>query len=130
MGDKDFYNWHIAKQNMHEESSRSFFKEREVWFCRVGVNVGFEQDGSGDDFLRPVLVIKRFNKTVCWAVPLTRTNKKDARYYHPFQFKGDISVAILSQLRLIDTKRLQYRAGIVDNDTFEGVRKKLRTLLS
>ena len=40
---KDFKSWHGKKESLHHEKERPFFHEREVWFCSLGVNIGFEQ---------------------------------------------------------------------------------------
>ena len=61
---KDFQHWHNEKSNLHEEKIRPFFHKREVWSASVGINVGFEQDGRGEQFLRPVLVLKKFNEVL------------------------------------------------------------------
>ena len=82
---KDFQKWHSQKRHIENERPRVFFKEREIWFCHLGENVGFEQDGRGDEFLRPIVVLKKFNNEVLWVVPLTKTDKKN-KYYFPFSF--------------------------------------------
>ena len=53
---------------------------------RMGLNIGYEQDGKGEDFLRPVLILKKFNKRVFLGIPLTKI-KKDSHFYHNFEFK-------------------------------------------
>ena len=40
------------------------------------MNIGYEQDGSGNDFIRPVVIIRKFNNEIFWGVPLTKTRKK------------------------------------------------------
>lgn len=57
---KDFDGWNTKKKLAHAINKRPFFHEREIWYCALGVNVGFEQDGKGKDFLRPVIGIKKF----------------------------------------------------------------------
>ena len=57
MNRKDFSLWHTRKTFVHNEKQRPFFSEREVWFCAMGENVGYEQDGRGENFLRPVLIL-------------------------------------------------------------------------
>ena len=126
---KDFQQWHTKKEFLHKEKIRPFFHEGEVWFCSLGANVGFEQDGRGVDFLRPILVVKKFNQELCWGLPLTRSQKQ-GQYYFSFTLNRQISTAILSQLRLIDGKRLQYRIGDVVADDFGIIRKRLAQLLA
>ena len=59
---KDFDKWNLEKKSIHSNQEFPFYNEREIWWCSLGVNVGFEQDGTGQKFDRPVLVIKGFNK--------------------------------------------------------------------
>jgi hypothetical protein len=39
----------------------SLFKEREVWWCSIGLNVGDEEFWKGAYFTRPVLVFKKYS---------------------------------------------------------------------
>ena len=123
---KDFQKWHVKKELLHKEKVRPFFHEREVWFCTLGVNIGFEQDGSGSEFLRPVLVAKKFNNEVFWGLPLTKNIKK-SKYYYQFFIEGqeEASTAILSQIRLIDAKRLQYKVGDINEKGLGEIKKRL-----
>src|SRR3989338_2538909 len=117
---KDFKKWHNQKQKIENERPRVFFSKRKIWSCYLGENVGYEQDGRGEEFLRPVVILKKSNKEVSWVIPLTRTEKKN-QYYFQFQFqkKKDTSTAILSQIRLVDAKRLKYKIGDMKQKDFE-----------
>lgn len=127
---KDFQKWHDRKRHIEHERPRVFFHEREIWLCHLGENIGFEQDGRGDQFLRPVIVLKKFNNAVLWGVPLTRTDKKN-QYYFTFTFDDKkASVAILSQVRLIDAKRLKYKMGDMNDADFASLKAKIRQLLA
>jgi mRNA interferase MazF len=96
----------------------------------MGLNVGFEQDGKGQDYLRPVVIIKKFNNEVMWAVPLTKNSKKN-KYYFTFMFNGKgPSSAILSQMRLIDSKRLKYKIGDISQVDLSLLKQKIRQLLA
>jgi mRNA interferase MazF len=129
MSKKDFSLWHSQKAIVNNEKKRPFFHEREVWFCIIGQNVGYEQDGSGDIFLRPVVVLKKFNNEIFWAIPLT-TKSKEGKYYFSFRLGAhDPSTAILSQVRLVDAKRLQYKMGDITKDDFKELKAKIRQLL-
>ena len=123
---KDFQKWHNRKELLHKEKIRPFFREREVWFCTLGVNIGFEQDGSGTEFLRPTLIIKKFNNEVFWGLPLTK-NLKKSRYYYQFfiEKKEEMSTAILSQVKLTDAKRLQYKLGDISEKDLMEMKKRL-----
>ena len=126
---KDFQKWHNQKTRIKESEKRPGFHEREVWWCALGVNVGFEQDGGGKDFLRPVIVFKKFNTEIFWGIPLTRTEKNTAFYFKLIVEKGDTSTAILSQIRLIDASRLSHKLGDVTSADFETLKKKFKALL-
>jgi len=106
MQPKDFDRWNEQKKKLHARGSGIFFHEREIWWCSLGVNVGYEQDGKNDLYERPVLVVKKFNRDVLWALPLTRSDKKN-RYYFPVTVGEQGSAVVLSQLRLVSSKRLQ-----------------------
>ncbi len=128
---KDFKKWHGKKEILDKGATRPFFHEREIWFCYLGTNIGFEQDGSGDEFLRPVLILKKFNNAVLWVIPLTKKGKKNHKYYFAFSFKsGEKSSAILSQIRLIDAKRLKYKIGDMPENDFDLLKAKIRQFLA
>ncbi len=130
MNKKDYAVWGTIKTNVHNNKERPFFHEREVWFCTLGENVGFEQDGRGENYLRPVVVVRKFNNAVCLVVPLTKNQKKGIHYFS-FSYKDDlVSTAILSQVRLIDAKRLDYKSGFISETDFEALKQKLKQLIA
>ncbi|MFH1145912.1 MAG: hypothetical protein V1707_03050 [bacterium] len=60
---KDFFSWHEEKEKLEEIGYDTLlFREGEVWWCSIGLNLGHEQDGKNVFFERPVLVVKKFNK--------------------------------------------------------------------
>ena len=131
---KDFFRWHQKKATLNSLTECPYFHEREIWFFYLGANVGFEQDGSEHEFLRPVVVIKKFNNEIFWALPLTKSAKrlspKVEPYYFVFSFVSGIrSLAILSQIRLIDARRLSRHIGTISEQDFMELMKKLKALL-
>src|SRR3989344_39952 len=123
---KDFKKWHSKKALINEKEKRPGFREREIWWCAIGVNIGFEQDGGGKDFLRPVIVFKKFNNEIFWGIPLTHT-KKNTEFYFQFTIeKGTSSTGILSQIRLIDASRLSHKLGDMRTFDFEELKKKFK----
>lgn len=80
--------------------------------------------------MRPVVALKKFNNEIFWAIPLTKRPKKGP-YYFAFMFgKKKKSVAILSQFRLVDAKRLKYKIGVIKMADFETLKIKIRQLLA
>ena len=122
---KNYSNWHKLKTFLDASEKNFFFQEREIWWCSIGLNVGFEQDGKGEEFDRPVLIFKKFNLSIFLAVPLTTTNK-EGKYYFPIgNVGGRDAVAVLSQIRLYDAKRLSNKIGTLDKNKFKELKKAL-----
>lgn len=125
---KDFENWHKVKTEIQAKHGAPSFKNREIWWCKVGVNVGDEEDGKGVNFNHPVLVVRKFNKRILWGVPLT-TQVKNAPSYHKINFKNKIQCVMLTQLKLLDNKRLMKQIGKLTIEQFDEIREKLKELI-
>jgi mRNA-degrading endonuclease toxin of MazEF toxin-antitoxin module len=126
---KDFGKWHPLKTKLHNVGIRPYFHEREVWWCVLGDNIGFEQDGKGNEFARPALILKKFNNEIFWALPLT-TKIKKGKYYAPIDLADGVErMVILSQLRLIDAKRLRDKVYTLPKSGFIEIQKAVITLL-
>lgn len=130
MNRKNYFQWHSLKTFINNEKERPNFHEREIWFCSLGCNVGFEQDGRGKDCLRPVLVLRKFNKQICLIIPLSRNNKKGIHYFQFSYIRDLASTAILSQVRLIDSKRFKYLDGYISKGDFGSLKEKLKRLIA
>ena len=93
------------------------------------MNVGFEQDGSGEDYRRPVLIPKGLSAATCLVVPLTTSTRR-----HPLRQSIGLveeknAHALLSQVRVIDTKRLVRKIGRLDQSHFDDIRNAVRGML-
>ena len=126
--EKNFQKWHSKKKYIHENKGIPYFYEREIWWCSIGLNVGYEQDGKNENFERPVLVLKKFNKYILWIVPLT-SKLKSGKYYYHFKFGKENSVAILSQLRLISSQRLLRKIGMISENDFAKIKQTIRNYI-
>lgn len=120
---KDFWKWHSKKEHLNEAEGTALFHEREVWWCALGANVGFEQDGNGELFTRPVVILSKFNLDACLVVPLTAKPKKGKYYFSVGDISGRDAIAVLSQLRFVDRKRLALKIATMDNKTFQTLTK-------
>ncbi|MCX6735954.1 MAG: type II toxin-antitoxin system PemK/MazF family toxin [Candidatus Parcubacteria bacterium] len=126
---KDFENWHKIKSEIHENERSKRYHAREVWWCSIGANIGFEQDGDGSEYQRPVLILKGLSKDTCLVIPLTTSPNK-----HPMRIQAGIvgeknASVIISQLRVVDTKRLTNKLGFIEKDIFENIRKAVKDML-
>jgi mRNA interferase MazF len=132
---KDYRTWTPLKKCLNnQEELRLSFDEREIWYCHLGENIGFEQDGRGELFLRPVVIIKKFNNEIFWGIPLTRTHKILPFYFSfvPHLVSNDSpkeSTAILSQVRLTDARRLRRQIGRISEQDFSLLKEKFKALL-
>lgn len=128
---KRFRAWHKLKNQLHNSTSNipAGYKERDIWWVCLGHNVGVEEDGKGQMFNRPVLVVKGFSKYQFWGVPLSTTNKT-GKYYHQFVVNGKVSTALLSQLRVFDTRRLISKYGMASSSDHKQIKQILTQFLT
>jgi mRNA interferase MazF len=126
--EKNFDKWNEKKKEHNKDDITIYFYECEIWWCAIGINVGFEQDGKGEQFSRPVLIIRKFSKNVFLGVPLT-TSTRESKYHHSFHFLDATSTALLSQVRLFDSKRLLVKMGKVSEKILEEVRERVRKIV-
>lgn len=126
---KDFNNWTEIKKKLHETEVARLYHAREVWWCSLGVNVGFEQDGDGAEYQRPVLILKGLSKNTCLVIPLTTSTHKHPMRISLGTIDGKEASAIISQMRVIDTKRLEEKVGFINKEIFEIIRKAVRDML-
>ena len=125
---KDFDKWNEIKKRADVENPR-LYTVREIWWCRFGVNIGTEQDGRGDNYLRPAVILRGFGPGACLVVPLTASARE-----HPLRVSvgvvdGRQARANLSQIRVVDTRRLVQKIGFLEKEIFITTRKAARDLL-
>lgn len=128
---KDFDSWHPKKKEIASFSDYPFYHEREIWWCALGINIGTEQDGTGENFDRPVLVIRGFNRDQFFGASLTGSRKENSKwhvYIGQIGDEGEGSV-ILSQVRTIDARRLVKKMSTLDEKIFNNVVERLKGTL-
>ncbi len=122
--EKNFDEWNDMKKELNDFEVHDYIHERQVWWCALGVNIGIEQDGKNDLFERPVLVLLKFNKDSALVIPFTSQHKV-GRYYLPVTHQGQELILILSQIRLISTKRLLRKMYQMQIEIFEKVQQSV-----
>jgi len=117
---KEFDKWNHKKQLIHSDDREIYFRKGEIWWCSIGVNVGYEQDGKNENFERPVLVLRKINRHLALTIPLS-SKIKDHPYYYQYKHGGKSFSAIVFQLRVVSTKRFLRRLGVVKEVDFNGI---------
>ena len=75
------------------------------------------------------LVFRKFNKDILWALPISSSVVKNSEYYFSIAYKGLNQNVVLSQLRLLSSKRLLRKMGVLPVHDFENIAKKLQGLI-
>lgn len=110
-----FVAWIKIKAKLHILDRSVYFRGGEIWWVNLGANVGHEEEGKNEHLL--------------WAVPLTTNTKEANPYYHQYELNGKKYAAILSQLRILSSKRLIRKIGIFPLGDYEKIREKIRRLI-
>ncbi len=109
---------------LHTETRSSpLFKQGEVWWCAIGMNVGHEMYGKGAYFTRPVLVLKKINTEMFLGLPVT-SKIKTGVWYAPVSFHERARTAVLSQARVFDARRLSKRICALPENELLDVQKR------
>lgn len=125
--ENEFNDWNKFKINLQKSYKKVFFHEREIWFCALGKNIGSEEDGKNENFERPVLILRKFNNDIFLGFPLTSQEKEGVFYFElDYEIKSNI---ILSQIRLLDQKRLMRKIRTIYKQEFKEIIKKFTDLL-
>ena len=127
----NFDSWNELKKKIDAAKNEpdKFPKEGEIWMSNLGKNIGFEQNGSGDSFSRPILIVKKFNNHMFWVIPLS-TKQKDFDFYFNYTDPNDQKVsAILAQMKLLSVKRLKRKLYDIPDELFDEMKQKLKSFL-
>lgn len=125
----EFSDWNKIKKDLHLNKVNKRYNVGDMWWCNLGKNVGHEQNGTGPNFQRPVLVIRSFNKNVCLIIPLSTKNKKNEFYINVGKIQGEEAFGIISQIRLIDTKRFVNKVGFLNKKQEKIIKKAIHEMI-
>ncbi|MEA1920556.1 MAG: type II toxin-antitoxin system PemK/MazF family toxin [Campylobacterota bacterium] len=128
-----FDEWNEVKKVAQIKERRLDIKPREIFWAKIGQNIGDEEYGKGQNFTRPVIVIRQLSRDLFLGVPTT-TTLKDNDYFHLFEYsnkqRGDIqNSAMILQLKVFSKKRLMNKIGTINKNDFEEILTKARKLL-
>ena len=126
--EKDFNSWNESKKTINNSQKQITFSEREIWWSQLGLNIGAEEDGKNETFERPVLVLRKFNKEIAVVLPLTTNGKVDLPFYYKLS-SDESSFVILSQVRLLSSKRFMRNMRRLGRGEFKKIKQSLKELL-
>jgi mRNA-degrading endonuclease toxin of MazEF toxin-antitoxin module len=116
---KKFQEWFLLKSKLDSVSHEAapLFKEAEIWWCSFGENIGSEENGKSEEFLRPVIIYKKFDRFTFLGIPLT-SQIKEGSWYVSIQFQRQNQTVIINQIRSLSVRRLRYYMGIIDETDY------------
>ena len=129
---KNFDSWNDTKKKLDARSEPILFQEREIWMAHVGINIGIEQNGNPETFVRPVMIFQKFSKHHFIALPLTKKPKPEDLSYilDEVPFLKWKSWLLIHQIRVMDSKRLHRKLGKVSSAVFGNIIKKSARVFS
>lgn len=127
--DKDFDKWNDKKKETHKLENKKIFYEREVWWCIFGTNVGAEIDGKHELFLRPAIIVRKFNKDMAVVVPTTAQVKSNKYYFSVSGVDEKTYNTCLSQIKNISSKRLFRKIGTIKEEDYLILLDKLSNMI-
>jgi len=126
----DFVTWSELKINIHffRDISKTYFREREVWWASLGINIGQEEDGKNERFERQVIILKKINRNLAIIAPLTgQIRDLPGRYL--VSLKNGRSDILIYQIRLISSKRLIRKIARIASLNFSEIKTIVKASL-
>ncbi len=131
---KNYDDWNRVKKSTNTDKRKLGIKPREIFWAKIGQNIGSEEYGKDKNFARPVIIIRQLTADLFIGIPLTSTLKNDS-YFHTFKYinrqNGEVkNSAMILQFRVFSIKRLMNKAGVVNKTDFEIIIKKCQEIIS
>lgn len=95
----------------------------------VGLNIGFEQNGSEDNFSHPMLIVKKFNNHMFWVIPLSTKQMPFDFYFNYTDPHNQKVLVIIAQMKLVSVKRLKQDIYVIAPMLLEQIKQKIKAFL-
>ena len=132
MMEENFDKWNEIKKEINSDVKYRNFKEKEIFYMNMGQNIGFEQNGKGENFVRPIVILKKITNQMFIGIPLS-SQIKDGDWFFKFEFnikdKISLNIAILPQIRMFSSKRLLNKIGVMKIEDFEKMKDKIKKFI-
>lgn len=129
MYEKDFKKWITFKDHLDKRNLPMDFNvhEGDIWWTSLGVNIGSEIDGKNHSFERPVVIVKFINRSTVYVVPMTSKYKNNNHHFE-ISYMNKKGWVIMSQLRLVSTKRLLRKISKISSPELDSMKLFLVSL--
>lgn len=124
-----FRDWFKLKIILWNKPNNIIFKQGDIWWCSLGINIGEEIYGKGIKFTRPVLIFRKLTSNSFLGLPLT-SQERNGNWYVEIFAHGARSWVMLNQARILDKKRLTSRLTTLEDVDFKKVRDGFLNLYS
>ncbi len=131
---KNFDEWNKIKKDTDLNNRKIGIKPRDIFWAKLGENIGFEQNGKGENFARPVIILRKLTSELFLGIPLTSTIK-DGDYFHSFEYTNHTNglvqnTALILQMKVFSIRRLMNKTGVINTKDFESILEKSKSLIS
>jgi len=129
-----FDKWNNVKKATQQNKRKLGIKPREIFWVKIGQNIGSEEYGKDEDFTRPVIIIRKLTHDLFIGVPITSSIKNND-YFHKFNYtnktRGNVeNTAMILQLRTFSIKRVLSKIGKINQEDFNKIVEKSQRLIN
>jgi mRNA interferase MazF len=127
-----FDKWNKVKKHAEGNTRKLGIRARDIFWAKIGQNVGSEEYGKDKNFARPVIIVRKLTSDLFIGIPLTSTIKSND-YFHSFEYNNKSNgltenSAMILQVRAYSVKRLMNKTGVVNKEDFELIIEKSKKL--
>ena len=127
---KNFLDWFKLKPEIDKSNHKPpLVEEGNIWWFRIGENVGTEISGKGREFFRPVIILKKLSRHSFIVIPCS-TKLKEGSWYVYFKFNEIEMNACLNQVKAIDYRRLEDLMGTLFEKDYDEIKSKFLDLFT
>jgi mRNA interferase MazF len=120
---KNFNDWNTKKIKIDSFVNINHPRAGEIWWCSIGMNIGTEIYGKGNDFTRPVLVINAEGSESFIGIPLS-SKIRNTKYSYTIKTNDNkLHTVLFYQIRNFDKRRLVRRIYTLSDSEMSHVRQ-------
>ncbi|MFK5975306.1 MAG: type II toxin-antitoxin system PemK/MazF family toxin [Sulfurovum sp.] len=131
---ENFDRWNGIKKSTEKEKNniKLGIRPRDIFWAKIGQNIGTEEYGKNKNFSRPLIVIRKLTSDLFIGIPVTSTIKNND-YFHSFEYENRANgvvtnSAMILQVKTYSIKRLMNKAGVINKNDFAEIIEKSKKL--